>query len=218
MTTDPAIQDEGLNTQHPALSPASGLHPMSREGRRQAIVLLLGVLSIAVFALWSFINILQDGVDGVEWVSGLLMLAILLVTPLVGWTLLEEARASVQADDIGVTYKTAGGVTLAFPWTEVTGFEQKTGRSRLARFFLGDDKDDGPVQPPPGEQDENVADGEPGTLLLTVRTDPSQQITNPLVRFLHRQAYSANIPIHGGLEARQQLIEEIKTRTGQRES
>jgi hypothetical protein len=214
MTTDSLIQDEGSDTQHSALSPASGLHPMSREGRRQAIVLLLGVLSIAVFALWSFINILQDGVDGVEWVSGLLMLAILLVTPLVGWTLLEEAQASVQANDKGVTYKTAGGVTLAFPWTEVTGFEQKTGRSRLARFFLGDDKDDAPVQPSPGEQDENVADGEPGTLLLTVRTDPSQQITNPLVRFLHRQAYSTNIPIHGGLEARQQLIEEIKTRTG----
>ncbi|MEO5951197.1 MAG: hypothetical protein ABIQ44_01895 [Chloroflexia bacterium] len=191
-----------------------GLHTMSREGRRQAIVLLLGVISIAIFALWSFINILQDGVDGVEWVSAILMLAILLVTPLVAWTLLEEAQASVQANDHAITYKTAGGISITYPWTAVTGFEQKTGRGRLARFFLGDDNDPAPTEPPPGEPSENVADEEPGTLLLLVKTDPSQQIANPLIRFLHRQAYSVNLPIHGGLEARQQLIEEIKTRTG----
>ena len=197
-----------------------GIYPMSREGRRQAIVLLLGVISIAIFALWSFINILQDGVDGVEWVSGLLMLAILLVTPLVAWTLLEEARATVSVDDKGITYKTIAGITVRYPWSEVEGIKSKPGRNRFARFFLGDDKEtqpgmpDTPTEPPPpGTPDENVADDEPGTLLLAVRTDPSQQIPNPLVRFLRKQAYGNSLPIHGGLEARQLLIEEINKRT-----
>jgi hypothetical protein len=197
-----------------------GTYPMSREGRRQAIVLLLGVISIAIFALWSFINILQDGVGGAEWVSGLLMLAILLVTPLVAWTLLEEARASVRTDDGGLTYKTIGGINLRYPWGEVAGLKQKAGRGRLARFFLGDDKEaqtgmaDAPAGPqPPGTPEENVADEEPGTLLLAVQTDPSRQIANPLVRFLHKQAYGDSLPIHGGLEARQLLIEEINRRT-----
>lgn len=208
MTDQPAIE----NLQQTE-APSTG-HPMSREGRRQAIVLLLGVISIAIFALWSFINILQDGVDGVEYVSGLLMLAILLVTPLVGWTLLEEAQASVQADDKGITYKTTGGIKLIYPWAQVKGFEQKTGRGRVARFFLGDDKDTTPTEPPPGVQDENVADEEPGTLLLQVSSDPSRQISSPLVRFLHKQAYGDNLPIHGGLEARHDLIEEIKKRVG----
>lgn len=186
---------------------------MSREGRRQAVVLLLGVISIAIFALWSFINILQDGVDGVEWVSGILMLMILLVTPFVAWTLLEEAQASIKADDKGITYKTAGGIAITYPWAEVAGFEQRAGRGKIARFFLGEDKDAAAAAPQPGEPDENAAEDEPGTLMLSVRTDPAGQIANPLVRFLHTQAYSKNLPIHGGLEARQQLIEEIKTRT-----
>jgi hypothetical protein len=192
---------------------------MSREGRRQAIVLLLGVLSIAIFALWSFINILQDGVDGVEWVSGLLMLAILLVTPLVTWTLLEEVRASVFVDDGGIAYRTIGGISVRYPWAEVAGIQSKPGRNRLARFFLGDDKETALAAepavepPPPGTPEENVSDEEPGTLLLSVHSSPSQQIANPLVRFLHRQAYGDSLPIHGGLEARQQLIEEINKRT-----
>ena len=197
-----------------------GTYPMSREGRRQAIVLLLGVISIAIFALWSFINILQDGVGGAEWVSGLLMLAILLVTPLVAWTLLEEARASVYTNDDGLTYKTIGGINLRYPWSEVAGLKQKAGRGRLARFFLGDDKEaqtsmaNTLTEPqPPGTPEENAADEEPGTLLLAVRRNPSQQIANPLVRFLHKQAYGDSLPIHGGLEARQLLIEEINRRT-----
>src|SRR5690349_10356952 len=83
------------------VAPAPGVYPMSREGRRQAIILLLGVASIWVFALWSLVTILQDGVSGVEWVSGLLMLCILLVAPIVAWTLLEEANSRISTDPEG---------------------------------------------------------------------------------------------------------------------
>lgn len=194
---------------------------MSRDGRRQAIVLLLGVVSIAIFALWSLINVVGDGVGGVEWVTVLLMLGILLVAPLVAWTLLEEAQVSVQADDKGITYKTVGGINLLYLWQDVVGFKPTGGRGRVARFFLGDEKEDGAdartndEQPPSGAPAENVADEEPGTLLLDVRRDPSQQIANPMVRFLHKQAYGSALPIHGSLQERQQLIEEINRRVGQ---
>src|SRR5450756_2242824 len=111
-----------------------GSYPMSREGRRQAIVLLLGVISIAIFALWSLVNILQDGVSGVEWVTGAFMLAILLVSPLVAWTLLEEANAAVVANGGGLTYRTLGGVSLQYKWPDVTGLKPKRGKGKLARF------------------------------------------------------------------------------------
>ncbi len=211
MPDQPAVQNSQIAVSTERTT-GNGIHPMSREGRRQATVLLLGVISIATFALWSLINILLDGVDGIEWVSGLLMLAILLITPLVAWTLLEEAQATVQAEEEGITYSTIGGIALHYPWSAVTGFEAKDGRGRIARFFLGDDKDEPANEIPPGAPDENAADEEPGTLLVVVNTDPSQQITNLLVRFLHKQSYGSRLPIHGGLEARQLLIDEINRR------
>src|SRR5713101_7581337 len=84
----PPAQDLA-GTQHPVLSTqhssAERVYPMSRQGRRQALILLLGVITIWIFALWSLITILQDGVNGVEWVSMVLMLGLLLVAPVVAW-------------------------------------------------------------------------------------------------------------------------------------
>jgi len=189
-------------------------YPMSREGRRQAIVLLLGVISLAIFALWSLVNILQDGVSDVEWVTGAFMLAILLVSPLVAWTLLEEANTVVTTSDSGLTYSTLGGVSLQYKWPDVTGFQSKRGKSKLARFFLGDD--DAPREESVSVTSEGDAENSaesPSTLLLSVRTDPALQLKNPLVRFLHKQAYGDTLPLHSGLANRDLLINNINKNT-----
>ena len=189
-------------------------YPMSREGRRQAIVLLLGVISLAIFALWSLVNILQDGVSDVEWVTGAFMLAILLVSPLVAWTLLEEANTVVTTSDSGLTYSTLGGVSLQYKWPDVTGFKSKQGKSKLARFFLGDD--DAPQEESVSVTSEGDAENSaesPSTLLLSVRTDPALQLKSPLVRFLHKQAYGDTLPLHSGLANRDLLINNINKNT-----
>ncbi len=196
-----------------------GSYPMSKEGRRQAIILLLGVISIWVFALWSLITIFQDGITGVEWVSGLLMLGILVVAPMVAWTLLEEANSRITTDDSGITYSTLGGIHLRYPWTDIVGFQDKGRKSRLARFFLGDDDKDGDSNKQnkeeeiartvkAGEDGETPLEDEPETRLLTLRNKPAS-IPNPVVNFLHRQAHGDALPIYGGLENRKALLEEI---------
>src|SRR5207245_6632727 len=85
---------------------AERVYPMSRQGRRQALILLLGVVTMWIFALWTLITILQDGITGVEWVSLALMLGLLVVAPVVAWTLLEEANSSITFSDAGICYRT----------------------------------------------------------------------------------------------------------------
>jgi hypothetical protein len=191
---------------------------MSKEGRRQAIILLLGVISIWVFALWSLITILQDGITGVEWVSSLLMLGILVVAPLVAWTTLEEANSRITTDDNGITYTTLGGITLRYAWADIAGFKDKGRKGRVARFFLGDDDSDNDKTDriedkaravKAGEDGEMPPEDEPETLLLTLHKDPAGQIANPVVRFLHKQAHGDALPIYGGLENRKALLAEI---------
>jgi hypothetical protein len=106
------------------------------------LILLFGVASIWVFALWSLITILQDGVGGVEWVSAALMTGMLVVAPVVAWTLLEEANSRVVTSGAGIEYRTFAGIALTYAWDDVQGFNPKTGRGRIARFFLGDEEVD----------------------------------------------------------------------------
>ena len=202
-------------------SATPGTYPMSKEGRRQAIILLLGVISIWVFALWSLVTILQDGITGVEWVSGLLMLAILVVAPLVAWTLLEEANSRVSTSEDGITYSTLGGITLKYAWADIAGFKDKGRKGRLARFFLGDDDGDNDKlndmeksarTVKASEDEEMPPEDEPETVLLVLRKDPADGIANPLLRFLHKQAQGSALPIYGGLENRKALLSEISSR------
>jgi hypothetical protein len=118
------------------------VYHMSRDGRRQANILLFGVASIWVFALWSLITILQDGVGGVEWVSAALMIGMLVVAPVVAWTLLEEANSRIVTNESGIEYRTFAGIALAYGWDEVQGFKPKGERGRIAKFFLGDEEVD----------------------------------------------------------------------------
>ncbi len=243
----PNIQNETLPASIPALdsNPGQQTYSMSRQGRRQAILLLLGVASIWIFALWSLITILQDGVNGVEWVSLLLMLGMLLIAPLVAWTLLEEANASIVTTGKGIEYHSIAGITLTYNWEELDGFKPKQSKSRIASFFLGDNNEqaskaeatnpqhggkettyeqsgtaatamamasakteDAPL-PDNASNTEDEDEDEPETLLLNVPPDRTNQIANPLSRFLHNQAHSSSLPIYGNLENRAQLLREI---------
>src|SRR5437764_6027432 len=117
MMAEPNIQDAApAATAPPASESAEQTFPMSREGRRQALVLLLGVATIWIFALWTLITILQDGVSGIEWVSLVLMLGLLVVAPVAGWVLLEEANSRVTAGETGIRYQTLAGIDLHYQW------------------------------------------------------------------------------------------------------
>lgn len=133
--------------------------PMSREGKRQAYILLVGVASIWIFALWTLTTILQDGVSGVEWVSLLLMLGMLVVAPVVAWTLLEEASARIETTDQGINYSSMGGIDLRYKWGEVSGPVHK-GPNRIARFFLGDDEGQSGTNNSNNNRESNVEAGE----------------------------------------------------------
>ncbi len=220
------MQDSDVQDIASAVAPVpttggDGSYGMSREGRRRAIILLLGVASIWVFALWSLITILQDGVSGVEWVSSLLMIGIIVVAPLVAWSLLEEANARITTSDRGIGYSTIGGINLNYPWNELSGSRPEEGRSRIARFFLGEDDSktgdqanvNTSVAPEEGAENEAADDDEIDTLQLRLRPGTTSQIANPLVRFLHRQAQGDVLPVYAGIENRDALLREIASHT-----
>lgn len=205
-----------IATQTPAENTASSTYAMSKPGRRQALVLFVGAASIWVFALWTLVTILENGITGVEWVSLVLMLGILLVAPMVCWALLEEAYSQISTGDWGIRYRTLAGIDLTYSWEEIAGFKGKSDRSRVARFFLGDEgegKSGERVRDVEADGDiEKESEDEPETRLLEVRQDRTGQITNPLVRFLHRQAHGTHIPIFSGLENHSMLTGEITSR------
>ncbi len=215
---DADLQNIALDAAPVAEREVGAAFPISREGRRQAIVLLLGVITIWIFALWSLISALDGGLGGVEMVTSLLMLGILVVAPLVAWTLLEEANSRYNLDDEGIRYHSIAGIDLEYRWDELSGFESKRSRGRLARFFLGDrdeaEVDSSAARPNDGREaqaDDSDTHGEEDidTLLLKVRKDRTGEISNPLVRFLHRQAHSSSLPIYGHLEGRGELLDAI---------
>src|SRR5438874_12797778 len=126
MMAEPNIQDAApAAATPPSTESTEQTFPMSREGRRQALVLLAGVASIWIFALWTLVTILQDGVSGVEWVSLVLMLGLLVVAPVVAWALLEEANCRMIVSSQGVRYQTLAGVDITYAWDEVAGFKPK---------------------------------------------------------------------------------------------
>lgn len=216
---------------HPSAQPAQVLtssisneYRMSREGRRQGIILLIGVLSLEVFAVWSLVTILDRGIEGAEWVSALLMLGIAVVAPLVAWTLLEEINSRYLLTAEGLRYSSIGGLDLLYPWEQLAGFKTEQKRGRLARFFLGDEvpkEADNSITTPatvPGgtNTEEEESEAEPQALALQVRESYRPQVDsqfgNPLLRFLHTQAHAYTVPIHGGVENRDELVSQIASR------
>lgn len=181
-------------------------YPISPEGRRQAIVLLLGVATLWLFAIWSLINLFDGGLSGLEWVSAVLMLGIVLVTPLVGWALLEEANSRITTDESGIHYRSLMGIDLLYKWDELSSFQATGRKSKIARFFLGDDKDESAHDTADATPGEDVP--EPDTHLINT-PDHTNQIQNPLARILHKLSHGSSLPLYGSIERRDDLLNEI---------
>src|SRR5215204_1835892 len=117
----------------------SAVYRMSAEARRTALILLLGVGAVAIFAVWTLLTQAEDGLSGPEWVTAALMLGILALAPVVGRNLLEERAVTITADTAGLTYRSLGGIELRYAWPEVTGLDPAPpARSRWARLFFDD--------------------------------------------------------------------------------
>ena len=135
MSSEPPAVPAALSTEGP---PASGqVYRLSPTGRRTALILLLGVAAVWVFAAWSLVTQALDGLSGPEWVTAVLMVGILIVAPVVGWTLLEERSATITADTQGLTYRSINGIALTYTWPEITGLDPAPAQpSRWARLFM----------------------------------------------------------------------------------
>src|SRR5262249_19657392 len=75
----------------------------------------------AVYALWTLVSLVAGGLDGPDWVTAALMLAILVLSPAVAWSLLAELNATLTTDAAGLTFQTVGGVNLPYQWAQVHG-------------------------------------------------------------------------------------------------
>lgn len=166
------------------------------------MALLIGALLIWVFALWTLrisiatssdpstglLQALRENLDrGLS--LGQMIPALLMVVLLVATPLVVWSIF----EELGAQYTptdaglrfTSFGIALTCPWSSVIGIRRRH------------DAADDPL-------DE-----------VTLRDDPSIQIRNPLVRWLHRQACGAGrLPIYSGVENRDDLLREIRAHAG----
>jgi hypothetical protein len=177
---------------------------LSAAGRRQTMILLVAALLIWIFAIWSFASTLRityhplqlwsslqqsldAGLSVGQVVPALLMLGLIVATPLLIWNLLEEWAAAYTPAPEGLRFASLPGITLLYPWTAISAVER------------ADDDPDEPL-------DE-----------LLLRADHSAQISRPVLRFLHRQAFGGTrLPIYAGLEDRDELLAEVRRHTERR--
>ncbi|MDQ2809094.1 MAG: hypothetical protein M3Z04_19655 [Chloroflexota bacterium] len=205
---------------------------ITAEARRTLTALLLGVVAVAVYAVWNLGALLTSGVQGPEWVMIALMITILLLSPAVAWMLLAEAQVWVATDATGLTWHTLG-VQLHYDWAQVRAVTAPTASlaETLARS-AGPSAEPGtlPTGPalPTAIDGSNVlapipatdtvsayssADPTAGPLYLTVEPPAPARIAQPLLRLLYRQAYGSALPLPAGLAARSDLLAEVAARS-----
>jgi hypothetical protein len=172
---------------------------LTGAGRRTATILLIGALMIWAFALWTFRSTLGISYNPFElWGSlrasleqglgvGQVVPALLMLVLIVATPLV--VWNILEEYDAAYTPADDGlrfsslGVRVSYPWSGITAVRQV------------DEDSDEPM-------DE-----------LLLADDYTVQITNPLLRFLHRQAYGrAKLPLYAGLQDREELLDEIRRR------
>ncbi|NJM07372.1 hypothetical protein HC891_16090 [Candidatus Gracilibacteria bacterium] len=172
---------------------------LSPAGRRITLILLVGAVLIWAFALWSFSRTLGISYNPLQfWPTlsasieqgltiGQIVPALLMLVLIVATPLLIwnllEEWDAAYTPDEEGLRFTSLGVNLLYPW------------SSIAAVRRVDDDGDEPLD----------------EILLT--SDHTVQIRNPMLRFLHGQAYGRQrLPIYSGLAARDELLETIRQR------
>ena len=167
------------------------IYRISSSGRRTALILLVGALIIWIFALWTFGSTL--GINPVAFWSTLrasieqglsisqLVPALLMLVLIVATPLVIwnicEELAAAYTPAEDGLRFTALGVHLTVPWDGIGAIRRV------------DEDSDEPM-------DE-----------LLLREDYTRQIRNPLLRFLHAQAYGrTKLPIYAGVADRDDLL------------
>ena len=170
---------------------------ISPSGRRTALILLVGALIIWVFAIWTFGSTLGISSNPIAFWGTLRAsieqgLSISQIVPALLMLVLIVATPLVIwniCEELAAAYTpaedglrfTALGVRLTVPWA---------GISAIRRV---DEDSDEPM-------DE-----------LILREDYTSQIRNPLLRFLHAQAYGrTKLPIYAGVTDRDDLLTTIR--------
>jgi len=173
------------------------LYRISPSGRRTALILLVGALIIWVFAIWTFGSTLGISSNPIAFWGTLRAsieqgLSISQIVPALLMLVLIVATPLVIwniCEELAAAYTPAEdglrfialGVRLTVPWA---------GISAIRRV---DEDSDEPM-------DE-----------LILREDYTRQIRNPVLRFLHAQAYGRlKLPIYAGVADRDELLAAIR--------
>jgi hypothetical protein len=178
---------------------------LNSNGRRATALLALGALLVWTFALWKLPDVLSSGSVRVSYgrlpstlsaaieqglrvnqiVPALLLVVLIVATPLLLWNLIEEWSTFYVVRDDGLIYDTVQGISVLYPWTSIKGVRR--------------------VDPESDGQDYE----------LIVDRNCVSQIGNPLLRWLHQQAFGrTRIPIYARTADRDELIQEIVARAG----
>lgn len=175
---------------------------LSAAGRRNALILLVGAVMIWVFAIWTFratiatssdpnagfIDALQQNIArglSISQIIPALLMLVLIVATPLVIWNLLEEWAATFSAGDDGLRFTSLGVTLTYPWQAIIGIRR-------------DDAD----------SDEPIDE-------LLLNADHTAQIKNPLLRWLHGQAYGRRrVPLYAGLEDREGLLREIRQRAG----
>src|SRR6266498_6030451 len=177
------------------------IYRISPAGRRTALILLIGALIIWAFALWTFRTTLDISYNPIEFWSTLRQkidagLSIGQIVPALLMLVLIVATPLVIwniLEEWAATYTPTDdglcfdsiGVAVIYPWDGIGAIR-------------GVDED----------SDEPMDE-------LLLREDYTRQIRNPLLRFLHGQAYGRRkLPLYAGLQDRDELLVEIRRRAG----
>ena len=176
---------------------------LSSSGRRTALILLVGALIIWAFALWTFRRTLGisynpllfwsslraavQGENGQGLSIGQIVPALLMLVLIVATPLviwnILEEWAAAYTPTDAGLRFASLGVDLTYPWAGIGAIRR-----------VDDDADE--------PMDE-----------LLLREDYTRQIRNPLLRFLHGQAYGrTKLPLYAGLQDRDELLNEIRQR------
>ena len=174
---------------------------LSSSGRRTALILLVGALIIWAFALWTFRSTLgisynplafwgtlRQSVEqglSISQIVPALLMLVLIVATPLVIWNILEEWAAAYTPTESGLRFESLGVALTYPWPGIAAIRR-----------LDADADE------PADE-------------VVLREDYTGQIRNPVLRFLHSQAYGrTKLPLYAGLEDREALLAEIRQRVG----